>query len=278
MALSTSDLKTIAKAAVAAAAVAAGCSSLYVYFLHRRLRRTTLHVHKICSGSDFVIATKEQDEDSEQPIRSRTVPDDLFASDLYHVVYDRAWRNVSRGDIPSDEELMVQSDKGGDVDAKIDSYDRRLLTTYLRYNMANFARYLPQAWVIKQMLGKKHPEMLPTFDPEFIQHQDFVVGDVVCGIYKVVVREDAVVEFAIEPPAAIGDSPQPFEGRLVIGIQPTHGDLVQVFSETTMWRDIVKDPNVVMPLERTGPRIMHELASWWLLDSGVRHLRELKRT
>jgi hypothetical protein len=278
MPLSTSNIKLIAAATIAAAAVAAGSSSLYISLLHRRLARSTLHVYKSCSGKDLVAATEQSDDkhDEIQPICT-TIPDNVLTSDQYLVVYDRAWRILNReNDLPSDQDLNTAL--GGNTG----SYEQKLLTAYLRRNMSAFARYLPQARIIKMMIRKSNPEAVQTFNPAFIEKLDFVAGDVVCGIYKALRREDAVVEFGIAQPGSStsqdskeGGSGQGFDGRLVIGMRPI-GDSLEVYSETIMWRDTSKK-GVVMPLERKIPRVLHELASWWLLDSGVTYLTGLKK-
>lgn len=280
MPLSTSNIKLIAAATFAAAAVAAGSSSLYVYLLHRRLARSTLHVYKSCSGKDLVTATEQSDDkhDEIQPICT-TIPDNVFTSDQYLLVYDRAWRILNKdSDLPSDQDLTTAL--GGTTG----SYEQKLLTAYLRRNMSAFARYLPQARIIKMMIRKSNPEAVQTLNPAFIEKLDFVVGDVVCGIYKILKREDAVVEFGMSQPASTTSqdskeekegSGQGFDGRLVIGMRPV-GDSLEVYSETIMWRDTNKK-GVVMPLERKIARVLHELASWWLLDSGVMYLRGLKQ-
>lgn len=283
MVLSTSNIKQIAAATVAVAAVAAGSSSLYLYFLHRRLARSTLHVYKSCNGSDLAsVAETSEDgkstESSIQPICT-TIPGKVLTSNQYVVIYDRAWRILNRaGDLPSDNNLSTAL--GGNTDSW--TYEQKLLTAYLRRNMSAFARYLPQARIIKMMIRKSKPEVLQTLNPAFIEKLDFAVGDVVCGVYEVLRREDAIVEFGMAQPAPDPSQNQSaekkegaeFEGRLVIGMRPV-GDLLEVYSETIMWRDTSKK-GVVMPLERKIPRVLHELASWWLLDSGVDYLRGLK--
>lgn len=280
MALSTSNIKLIAAATIAAAAVAAGSSSLYAYVLHRRLARSTLHVYKSCSGKDLATATEQSDDkdDEVQPICT-TIPGNVLTSDQYLLVYDRAWRILNReSDLPSDQNLNTAL--GGNTASW--TYEQKLLTAYLRRNMSAFARYLPQARIIKMMIRKSNPEAVQTLNPAFIEKLDFVVGDVVCGVYKVLRREDAVVEFGMAQPQPTknsekkeGAAGQGFEGRLVIGMRPV-GDSLEVYSETIMWRDTSKK-GVVMPLERKIPRVLHELASWWLLDSGVMYLKGLKK-
>lgn len=59
-----------------------------------------------------------------------------------------------------------------------------------------------------------------------------------------------------------------------MGIVADRDDLV-VYGETVMWKK-VEDKKLVLPLERKLARGMHEVTSWWLLDSGVRYLMGLK--
>ncbi|EED23514.1 conserved hypothetical protein [Talaromyces stipitatus ATCC 10500] len=257
MAMSTSNVRMIITAVVTAAAVAAGSSSF---------------------GKELTTTTEQSAESQIRPICT-TTPDNILTSNQYFIVYDRAWRTIHKSDLPSDQDLttILGPDNGSW------SYDQKLLTTYLRRNMSAFARYLPQARIIKMILRKANPQALPTLNPVVIEKLDFGVGDVVCGIYKVLRREDALLEFGIEQLSPKAESQekkteQQFDGRLVIGIRPASdidSDSVEIYSETIMWRDNTK-PNIIMPLERKIPKVMHELASWWLLDSGVNYLKGLK--
>lgn len=280
MAVSTTNIKLVAAATIAAAAVAVGSSSLYVYFLHRRLARSTLHIYKSCSGEKLATATKESDDSNGiQPICT-TIPGHVLTSDQHLVVYDRAWRILKENDLPSEQDL----DTALIGNTEPWTHEQKLLTAYLRRNMSAFARYLPQARIIKMMVRKSNPEAVRTLDPSFIERLDFVVGDIVCGVYKVLNRGDAVVEFGMVQPASTTSQEskgkeegagQGFDGRLVIGLRHA-GTSLEVYSETIMWRDTNRK-GVVMPLERKIPRVLHELASWWLLDSGVMYLKGLKK-
>lgn len=138
-----------------------------------------------------------------------------------------------------------------------------LLTLYLRYNMVRFSR-LPQAWILRLMCTSSERE---TFKLDHIQNLDFKEGDVVCGGYTVVVRTAGKVEFAMKP---VG----PVNGRLVIAVEERGKDSI-FSSETIMWKG--RDKTFVMPLERGLGRWMHELASWWLLDSGTKYLISLRQ-
>jgi hypothetical protein len=136
-----------------------------------------------------------------------------------------------------------------------------------------------------------------TFRPEYIGALNFERGDVVCGLYTVLLRTEDRVEFELtapQPQPASSSSssskkdgqapPWPMQGRLIVGIvSDGHDDLV-VYSETVMWKRVEDENRVTLPLERKGAKALHELASWWLLDAGVRYLvgnvkgKERKRT
>jgi hypothetical protein len=134
-----------------------------------------------------------------------------------------------------------------------------LLTTYLRYTMVRFSSF-PQAWVLRLISDRR------TFQKAYIQKLEFEDGDVVCGLYRVVLRTEEKVELFMRQGTV--------EGRLIIGIKPKGEDMV-FYSETVMWKG--KDDKTVMPLERAIPKWLHELASWWLLDSGTNYLVGLRK-
>jgi hypothetical protein len=260
-------------------AIALAVPSLYLYFLHRRLSRTTRHAHILCTGTDFLDAAGHEEE----PLMrgATTVPNAVFTSNRYLVAYDRAWSAIHKTDLPSEEDLntalLLDTTAAG-------SFNAKLLTAYLRRNMSAFARYLPQAYLLRMML--RGTEAAKTLDPVFIGNLDFVERDVVCGVYQVLRREDGIVEFVInqdvnQQPATTSEekisslSKQGFEGRMIIDIESMDDESIQIYSETIMWRQ-VGNGGVVMPLERRFLRALHELASWWLLESGVQYLRGLK--
>ena len=70
------------------------------------------------------------------------------------------------------------------------------------------------------------------------------------------------------------------EGRMVFavvrkrdggrGSQP----VISFSTDTYMW--LPHNSRAVMPLERRLPRWGHELTSWWLLEKGTAHLRQLE--
>jgi hypothetical protein len=134
-----------------------------------------------------------------------------------------------------------------------------LLNTYIRYTMVRFSS-LPQAYVLRLISDRA------TFKKTYIENLEFKDGDVVCGLYRVVLRTEEKVELLMKQ----GD----VEGRLVVGIEPKGEDMV-FYSETVMWKG--KDDKTIMPLERAVPKWLHELASWWLLDLGTEYMVGLRK-
>ena len=134
-----------------------------------------------------------------------------------------------------------------------------LLTAYLRYTMVRFSNF-PQAWILR-LIGDRG-----TFQRRHLQTLDFREGDVVNGLYRVVLRQDDKVEFLLKQGSV--------EGRLVVGMRDQDEEMV-FYSETVMWKR--KDDRTVMPLERVLPKWLHELASWSLLEAGTKFLAGLRK-
>lgn len=105
-----------------------------------------------------------------------------------------------------------------------------------------------------------------SFRTSHISSLDFKEGDILCGLYRVVVRTEKSIEFEFMHPA-------PAKGRLVISFREQDGSLIFA-SETVMWK--AKDDKTVIHLERPGLKFMHEMTAWWLLVSGVRYLMDLE--
>ena len=121
-------------------------------------------------------------------------------------------------------------------------------------------------------LVSKTPEQKRSFKKAYISALDFKEGDLVCGVYRVLLRRKDRVEFEIRM-----NGVDFVEGRLVIsfeGKEKEDGDEVVFCSETFMWRKA--DEVRRMPLERRGIRWLHETAAWWLVDSGVKYLVDLE--
>ncbi|GFF48812.1 hypothetical protein IFM51744_06924 [Aspergillus udagawae] len=171
-----------------------------------------------------------------------TAPDEVFTEQTV-AVYDSASISVPRGKLPA---LPTEE----------------LLTRMLRRNMSNFAR-LPQAYIIRTMSTEAEK---PSFKAANLERLDFKEGDLVCGAYRAILRTPGKVEFEFKP---LG----PVRGRLVVTI--TEKDDQMVFmNETLMWKPMAEKG--VMPLETAVGKWMHELTAWWMVDSGVKYLMDLK--
>ncbi|RDL38548.1 uncharacterized protein BP5553_02888 [Venustampulla echinocandica] len=171
------------------------------------------------------------------------------SSDLtseYFMVHDRAYKSIPASLFPA----LGQEE---------------LLTTYLRHTLSLFSSRFPQAYLIRMV---STPEEKRTFKHDYIRALDFKEGDLVCGAYRVAVRTKGKVEFEIKTMGIVKG------GRMVISIEEK-ADEWECSSETVMWKRVgEKSP---MPLERGILKWSHELASWWLLDSGTRYLMGLKK-
>lgn len=177
-----------------------------------------------------------------------SIPDTISA-DEYHCIHDRALCRVPRRDLP----LQSRPD---------------LFVLLLRRNMIAFGRF-PQAYMLRLMIT---PEKRQTFSPSHIQSLDFKLGDVVNGIYRVCERRESDVVYQI-------DAQGPIDGRLAIRCWE-EGDEAIFCSETIMWtkKATENEKQAKLPLERPLLRFLHELAAWWLLDSGARYLMGLKES
>jgi len=148
-----------------------------------------------------------------------------------------------------------------------DLLEQELLKLYLRHTMGTFSSKFPQAWILRRLVT---PERRKTFARSHISALHFEEGDVVCGVYKVVARRGGRVEFAMEMPkmgVVRG-------GRLVVSVE-RKGEEVVCGSETVMWKDAKEKRK--MPLEGGFGKWAHEMAAWWLLDSGVWFLQKIKK-
>lgn len=142
-----------------------------------------------------------------------------------------------------------------------------IFTLFLRRNMAAFSRF-PQALIIRLNVP---PVDRRTFHASYIQSLQFKEGDLICGLYRVQERADnrVVLELLFEGEVS---------GRLVLRYWED-GDDVVFCTDTIMW--LGKAPSgqrkrVIVPLENPILRFLHELAAWWLIDSGVAYLMNLK--
>jgi hypothetical protein len=156
----------------------------------------------------------------------------------------------------------------------------QILTLLLQRNMALFATRLPQAWLLRFLIALKAPSLMSSFDPEHIRTLQFDLGDTVAGVYRVVVRTPTKVEFDMWVPPQSGIDLPPIEGRLVFNVDFRDGDgagddepEVEFTTLTMQWR-LSEQVGIVLPLERKVLKWLHQLASWWLLESGVAWLSE----
>jgi hypothetical protein len=171
-----------------------------------------------------------------------TAPDEVFTEQTV-AVYDSTSISVPRGKLPA---LPTEE----------------LLTRMLRRNMSSFAR-LPQAYILRTMSTEDEK---PSFKAANLERLDFKEGDLVCGAYRAILRTPGKVEFEFKP---LG----PVRGRLVVTITEKDDQIV-FMNETLMWKPKVEKG--VMPLETAVGKWMHELTAWWMVDSGVKYLMDLK--
>lgn len=218
---------------VVASVLVIGCPVTYLLYLHRSLARTTQRTSK-----QGVLTASTSHNISSIP------PSDLTSE--YFMVHDRAYKFIPASRFPA-----LEQDE--------------LLTMYLRHTMSLFSSRFPQAYLIRMVCS---PEEKATFNQDYIRKLDFKEGDLVNGMYRVVVRTKGKVEFEIKTMGIVRG------GRMVIGVEEK-ADEWECSSETAMWKRVgEKKP---MPLEKGLLKWSHELASWWLLDSGTKYLMGLKK-
>lgn len=180
--------------------------------------------------------------------RIRSIPEDVLTSqDKYTKFYDRSLRSVSRRLLP---------------DVPLPD----LFTCLLRRNFTAFAHF-PQAWILR-LSTPSHDRH--TFSSDYVQSSDFKEGDRICGVYRAVVRTENQVELAMARGAVTG--------RLVIGYEYDEDkEMVNFSNETVMWTPKDNEGGKI-PLENPFVRFLHEMAAWWLMDSGIRFLMDLEGT
>ncbi|KAJ5706072.1 hypothetical protein N7536_001761 [Penicillium majusculum] len=239
-----------------ATAIITSSSAIYFYIFHERLSKRIAHKSHLGTLST---ATKQPSIES--------IPETVFG-DEYFTLYDYASQSVPRACLPESETTDV------------------LFTKLVRRNMRVFSRF-PQALMLA--MASKTPEQKRSFQTGYLAALDFEVGDLVCGVYRVVARKRNRVEFEITM-----ETVDFVQGRLAISYEESsslegegEGEVVfcsglegegegeVVFcSETVMWKRA--DEGRKMPLERPVLKWMHETAAWWLMDSGVRCLTDLE--
>jgi hypothetical protein len=137
-------------------------------------------------------------------------------------------------------------------------------TQLLRHNMISFAR-LPQAWIFWLVM----PKQRHTFSQAYIERLDFIEGDLVCGVYRVVKASATCVEMGMKVPPRFGA----VGGLLVVRLQANPDSGVSMITETLQWTldGTIKD----LPLSKPLPKFLHEFASASLLASGAGFLENL---
>ncbi|KAL4894716.1 hypothetical protein BDV59DRAFT_200528 [Aspergillus ambiguus] len=200
----------------------------YFYFVHRSLERRIVH-----GSSHGTLPTSLSSTIT-------SIPPAVF-TDEYYSIHDHAACRVSRNLLPGKEAEV-------------------LFTLLLRRNMTAFARF-PQAWILRLVVP---PVERKTFSASHLQSLNFDKGDLVCGVYRVEERTPDKVVFKLLFKG-------PVSGRLVIRYTE-EGDEVVYHSETAMWTRFEKEDKTSrrasMPLEKPLLRFLHEMAAWWLLESG----------
>ncbi|PYH49594.1 uncharacterized protein BP01DRAFT_378207 [Aspergillus saccharolyticus JOP 1030-1] len=181
------------------------------------------------------------------PSAMTTIPPDILKSS-HDCLYEKVTRRVPR-------QLLPTTHQPSD-----------LLTILLRRNMSAFA-YFPQAYMHWFLSGSASRA---TFSPSLIRSLEFQRGDIICGFYRVADRRPTSVEFEICHQAG------EIEGRLLLRFWDEAKEVVFA-SECALWTTKADGSSLqeTMPLRNPIWRFFHELASWWLLDSGVRYLVDL---
>lgn len=223
-----------------ATSIITSSSAIYFYIFHERLSKRIAHKSHLGTLST---ATK--------PPSIESIPEAVFG-DEYFTLYDYASKSVPRACLPESETTDM------------------LFTKLVRRNMRAFSRF-PQALVLA--MASKTPEQKRSFQTGYLAALDFEVGDLVCGVYRVVARKRNRVEFEITM-----ETVDFVQGRLAISYEESssleaEGEVL-FCSETVMWKRA--DEVRKMPLERPVLKWMHETAAWWLMDSGVRSLTDLE--
>ncbi|KAH8667343.1 hypothetical protein BGZ60DRAFT_409057 [Tricladium varicosporioides] len=209
-----------------------GTPITYLIYLHQSLSRKINHVSK----KGILTSTTTH--------RVSTIPTSAISSD--HLMYYDMSSIVIR------KTLLPSVSKG------------ELLTMYLRHNMCLFSSRFPQAWILRLMCTR---EERASFTQGYLQNLKFEEGDLVNGVYRILVRSGGKVELELKTAGAMQG------GRLLIEIVES-GDNYMFVNETVMWKEAGEKAQ--MPMERGLAKGLHELASWWLLDAGTRFLIGLK--
>jgi hypothetical protein len=176
--------------ALAIFAAAPAAATIFLTWKRRDLaKRVTVH-------TSVDTTAPSEDEVRSIPQKLRDSPSEWVLS------IERASKAVSKSQLP---------DAGAD----------ELLVQYLRTNMVSFT-YTPQAPLLRAMC--KAAEAKRTFEKDYLEGLGFEVGNLVCGVFRVVVRERGRVEMALDPHESF-TGPRT-EGRLVAAVEERGGDVV----------------------------------------------------
>lgn len=146
-----------------------------------------------------------------------------------------------------------------------DSDNAILFTRLMQHNMLLFANYAPQAYLMRYLLPHNTAEQRMSFSKAHIAHLAFQPDDLVCGVYRVLVREPWYCEMGMDA-GSLG-------GRLVTRIvDGGEGGALDLQTETVQW--VRNEEGMVLPLERRALRWLHEFVCWGLLVSGKTWLEE----
>ena len=220
-----------------AGAITAAGACLWVHHFYRHLAREVHHTKIDHAGRKA----------SAESGKLESLPTDLIQRpDGFRVLHEKSEKAIPNLKLPNDGLT-----------------EDRLFTELLRRDMGCFTQ-MPQSWMMWLILRKG--KLGRTFSPTHIKTLDFQEGDVFCGVYRVSKRRAMKVEIEMVSPEGF----PPLHGMLVIAVDRGARGGVVFRTETLQWTDV--DSGVVLPLERAVLRFMHEMASWWLLLSGVEYL------
>ncbi|CEJ89718.1 hypothetical protein VHEMI05542 [[Torrubiella] hemipterigena] len=154
--------------------------------------------------------------------------------------------------------------------SQTDTRPSALLRCYVQAAHVAFS-WTPQAFLIRSLIKDK--DTRATFDASRLLSTNFVQGDIVNGVYRVIAYQGKGpqhpgqperVELALtSPPDYKGP---PMEGRIIAIVEEAEekGSVVLV-NETWMWRKVEDKPTM---LESAGGKLFHGLLAKWLLTAG----------
>lgn len=244
-----------------AAALAAGASLLYCYHSYSRIVSSVQYTIRSGTVSSLPLAQ-----------RFESAPAEVFDSGEYFSIYDQATKVVATDSVPSSSTIS------NPYTTSKENKNADLLTLFLRRTMTMFLSS-PQAKIVYLTLRWSSASSLhalqQSFSPAHINTLDFKEGDLVCGAYAVLLRTPTRCEIELRNPFESSDHESKMGGRMVILYENVGENRTRFTTEVVMWRR-ADDKRTVLPMERTVPRLMHQVIEAYLLDSGVRYLMEQK--